>query len=195
MDQIMESLDFFRNFIKNPSTVGSLIPSSQALAKLMTTTANVAQADVIVEFGAGTGVFTEQVQKERKENSHFFSFEINEEFARITQERCPDVDVFNESAANTLVRLKERNLEGCDCIVSGLPWATLPKEIQDELFSTMVQSLRPNGIFATFVYIQSSIMPNVTQFRAKLDASFQETGVTTYVWSNIPPARIYWARK
>ena len=54
----MESLDFFRNFIKNPSAVGSLIPSSQALAKLMTTTANVAQADVIVEFGAGTGVFS-----------------------------------------------------------------------------------------------------------------------------------------
>ena len=195
MDLTMESLDFFRNFIKNPSAVGSLIPSSQTLAKLMTKTANITQANVIVEFGAGTGVFTEQIQKERKENSHFLSFEINEEFARITQKRCPSVDVFNESASNTLERLKERNLDGCDCIVSGLPWATLPKEIQEELFSTMLQSLRPNGIFATFGYIQSSIMPNVTQFRAKLDGAFQETGVTHYVWTNIPPARVYWAKK
>ena len=128
----MESLDFFRNFIKNPSTVGSLIPSSQSLAKLMTKTANVAQADVIVEFGAGTGVFTKQIQSERKDDSHFLSFEINEDFARITKERCPDVDVFNESASKTIERLKERNLHGCDCIVSGLPWATLPKEIQEK---------------------------------------------------------------
>ena len=191
----MESLDFFRNFIKNPSAVGSLIPSSQALAELMTATAKVSQADVIVEFGAGTGVFTEQIQKERRKDSHFLSFEINEEFARLTQERCPNVDIFNESAAKTLERLRERNLEGCDCIVSGLPWATLPKEIQEELFSTMVQSLKPNGIFATFGYIQSSIMPNVTQFRAKLSGSFQETGVTHYVWGNVPPARVYWAKK
>ena len=191
----MESLDFFRNFIKNPSAVGSLIPSSQALAKLMTDTASVAQADVIVEFGAGTGVFTEQIQAERRKGSHFLSFEINEDFARITKERCPDVDVLNESASKTLERLKDRNLDGCDCIVSGLPWATLPKEIQEELFSTMVQALKPNGIFATFGYIQSSIMPNVTQFRAKLDGVFQETGVTHYIWSNMPPARIYWARK
>lgn len=191
----MESLDFFRNFIKNPSAVGSLIPSSQALAKLMTDTASVAQADVIVEFGAGTGVFTEQIQAERRKSSHFLSFEINEDFARITKERCPDVDVLNESASKTLERLKDRNLDGCDCIVSGLPWATLPKEIQEELFYTMVQALKPNGIFATFGYIQSSIMPNVTQFRSKLDGVFQETGVTHYIWSNMPPARIYWARK
>ena len=190
----MESLDFFRNFIKNPSAVGSLIPSSQALARLMTKTAGVSTAEVIVEFGSGTGVFTEQILRDKKEDSHLLSFEINPEFARLTQERCPNVQVYNESAVKTIERLKEHKLEGCDCIVSGLPWATLPKEIQDELFSTMIQSLKPDGIFATFGYIQSSIMPNVTQFRSKLERNFRETGVTHYVWSNVPPARIYWAK-
>jgi phosphatidylethanolamine/phosphatidyl-N-methylethanolamine N-methyltransferase len=191
----MESFDFFRNFLKNPSAVGSLIPSSKALARLMTKTAKVQEADVIVEFGTGSGVFTEQIQKDRKKGSHFFAFEINEEFATMTQERCPDIQVYNESAAQTLNRLKEHNLSRCNCIVSGLPWATLPEDIQNELFSVMFESLAPNGIFVTFGYVQSSIMPSITRFRERLEHSFQETGVTQYVWSNIPPARVYWARK
>ena len=190
----MESLDFFKNFIKNPSAVGSLIPSSLQLAKLMCKTAHVDSSNVIVEFGAGTGVFTEQIQKERPKDSQFFSFEINKEFAQRTKERCPDVQIYCESAVKTIERLQEHGLDGCDCIVSGLPWATLHIDIQEELFNTMVQSLRPNGIFATFGYIQSSVMPNVNRFREKLDLAFQETGVTSYVWSNIPPARVYWAK-
>lgn len=191
----MESIDFFRNFIKNPSAVGSLIPSSHALAQLITQTAKVQESNTIVEFGAGTGVFTEQIQKTKKENSLFLSFEINTEFAQLTKERCPDVLLYNESAAKTIERLKEHGVDECDCIVSGLPWATLPADIQEDLFETMKQSLRPNGIFATFGYIQSSIMPSMNRFREKLDNSFQETGVTHYVWSNVPPARVYWARK
>lgn len=191
----MESLDFFINFIKNPSAVGAIIPSSKALALQIVEATKVKEANVIVEFGAGTGVFTEQIQIARRPDSLFFSFEINEDLAKITKERCPDVQVITESAARTMEILKENNLKACDCIVSGLPWATLPQEIQDELFSVMLEALRPGGIFATFGYIQSSIMPSVTRFRKKLDDAFGETGTTHYVWGNVPPARVYWAKK
>ena len=191
----MESLNFFINFIKNPSAVGAIIPSSKALALQIIETTKVREANVIVEFGAGTGVITQQIQLARKPDSHFFSFEINEELARITKERCPDVEILIESAAKTMDILSKNNLDSCDCIVSGLPWATLPQDIQKELFSVILQALRPGGIFATFGYVQSSIMPSVTRFRDKLEQSFSETGTTRYVWGNVPPARVYWAKK
>ena len=191
----MESFHFFSNFIKNPSTVGSLIPSSKALARLMVQTAQVSQSKTIVEFGAGTGVFTEEIQRKRIPESHFFSFEIDTKFAEITQKRCPDVNVINDSASRTLEILQQHNLTHCDCIVSGLPWATLPNAIQTELFDVMKEALRPGGIFVTFGYVQSSMMPNMLRFREKLDTHFSKTGVSAYVWSNVPPARAYWAKK
>ena len=191
----MESFHFFSNFIKNPSSVGSLIPSSKALARLMVQTAKVSQSNTIVEFGAGTGVFTEEIQKQRMPKSHFFSFEIDSKFAELTKKRCPDVNVINDSAGKTLEILQQHNLTHCDCIVSGLPWATLPKTIQTELFDVMKESLRPGGIFVTFGYVQSSIMPNMLRFREKLENNFSETGTSSFVWGNAPPARAYWAKK
>ena len=191
----METLDFLKSFIKNPSAVGAIIPSSKALAKQIVTTTKVKEANVIVEFGAGTGVITEQIHFARKAGSHFFSFEINEDLAQITKKRCPDVHVLHDSATKTIEVLQKHQLTHCDCIVSGLPWATLPQAIQNDLFLVMLEALRPGGIFATFGYIQSSVMPSVTRFRKKMDVSFQETGVTSYIWSNIPPARVYWGKK
>ena len=191
----MESFHFFSNFIKNPGTVGSLMPSSKALARLMIQTAQVSQANTIVEFGAGTGVFTEEIEAQRMPESHFFSFEIDTKFADMTQQRCPNVIVINDSAGKTLEILQKNNLAHCDCIVSGLPWATLPKTIQTELFDVMKEALRPGGIFVTFGYVQSAVMPNMLRFREKLDQNFSETGVSSFVWNNVPPARAYWAKK
>ena len=191
----MESFHFFSNFIKNPNTVGSLIPSSKSLARLMVQTAEVSQAYVIVEFGSGTGVFTEEIELQRSQDSHFFSFEIDSKFAEMTRNRCPGVNVINDSAVKTTEVLRENNIKHCDCIVSGLPWATLPNDIQTELFDAVKESLRPGGMFVTFGYVQSSVMPNLIRFREKLDRHFSETGVTPFVWNNIPPARAYWAKK
>ena len=130
----MEALEFFKTFIKNPSSVGSLIPSSQGLAKMMVETAKATESSVIVEFGTGTGVFTEYIQKIRSKDSRFFPFEIEANFAEMTQTRCPDVHIWNMSAVHTSKILKEHNIDHCDCIISGLPWATLPAPIQNELF-------------------------------------------------------------
>ena len=191
----MEAFEFFKIFIKNPSSVGSLIPSSQALAKMMFTTAKAHGASVIVEFGTGTGVFTEYIQKNRAQNSHFFPFEIEPNFAEMTQKRCPDIRIWNMSAVHTLKILKEHDLEHCDCIISGLPWATLPAAIQHELFEVMFSALAPDGIFVTFGYMQSACMPSIFRFRKKLNDRFLDTGVGPWVWGNFPPARAYWAIK
>ena len=49
-------------------------------------------------------------------------------------------------------------LNGCDCIISGLPWATLSIELQDKLFKAVLESLRSGGRFVTFSYIQSPMI-------------------------------------
>ena len=49
---------FLREYLSAPNTVGALAPSSRHLAASMTASIDFGQAHCIVEYGAGTGVFT-----------------------------------------------------------------------------------------------------------------------------------------
>ncbi|TGV17666.1 phospholipid methyltransferase, partial [Mesorhizobium sp. M00.F.Ca.ET.186.01.1.1] len=51
---IKDRLMFFYNFLQSPGQVGSITPSSRALAKQMMNPIDWSQANTIVELGAGT---------------------------------------------------------------------------------------------------------------------------------------------
>ena len=191
----MDALRFLYRFIRNPKQIGSLIPSGKGLCRSLVMTAGVPQASTIVEFGTGSGVVTELIEKERSINSNFFGIELDEDLFNITKNRCPNSDIIHGSAIKTKEYLQERGLIGCNCIVSGLPWANFPEQLQTELFDAILESLLPGGRFVTFSYIQSTLMPNYRRFRKRVDKTFDQTGDEPWVWSNFPPARVYWGQK
>ena len=55
---LIEHLEFFHAFIREPASVGALSPSSRALAMAMIDGFDLRHADTIVELGPGTGAFT-----------------------------------------------------------------------------------------------------------------------------------------
>jgi phospholipid N-methyltransferase len=86
-------------------------------------------------------------------------------------------------------------LTHCDAIVSGLPWSIFEDGLQDDLLNAVHDALRPGGVFATYLYLQSLALPSGIRFRAKLRNRFSRAGVTGVVWNNLPPARVVWAEK
>ena len=56
-------LRFLREYIKTPNTIGAIAPSSRRLAAAMTDVIDFRRARCIVEYGAGTGVFTREVDR------------------------------------------------------------------------------------------------------------------------------------
>ena len=52
---------FLREYISAPDTIGAIAPSSRYLAAAMTVSIDFDKARCIVEYGAGTGVFTREV--------------------------------------------------------------------------------------------------------------------------------------
>jgi len=175
--------------------VGGLTPSSRELADVVTDAADVAQADVVIEFGPGTGVFTEMIQHKIHEETHFFAIEIREEFVNIVRKRCPGVQVIHDSAANATKHLESLGLTHCDCIVSGLPFAIFNDELQDELLDSAIEALCPGGVFVTFTYRQSPYLPGGRKLKWKLDERFSKVEKTRTVWKNILPAFAYRAVK
>ena len=184
-----------KSFIVAPQDVGAVMPSSDDLADFATDVAGVRNADVVVEFGPGTGAITKWIVRKLKTDSTFFAMEINPDFVKIMRERFPDVRVYNDSAANTRHYLAEFGHDGCDVVVSGLPWTAFNDELQITLLDAVAQSLRPGGRFVTYMYLTSLMMPSGVRFRRRLAERLTNVNKTRMVWRNVPPAFVLYGEK
>jgi len=190
------TLEFMREVLLSNKSTGALAPSGRALAELVTRLAHLDKADVIVEFGPGTGVFTEQIVKTKRPESYFCAFEVNEKFVQATRKRCPEVEVVHDSAEKVCEHLSSRGHDGCDVIVSGLPWTRFPESLQDSILDATYAALRPGGRFITFAYASSPLVPNGRKFfKDKLNAKFDHVRKTPNIWNNFPPAVVFIAKK
>ena len=100
LSRMSRALTFLCEFLRRPTQIGAVAPSSQALAREMVEQAKVREAEVIVEFGAGTGVMTKEIERCRSANSHFFSIEQNPTLVEILRQELPQVDLCCQSAAD-----------------------------------------------------------------------------------------------
>lgn len=191
----MNFMQFLREFVIYPSQTGAVAASSEGLSELITETAELSETSVVIEFGSGTGVFTEKILQKIREDATFFAIEINQDFVEATRSRCPGVEVYQDCATNAKKYLEAHGHQYCDCIISGLPWASFKEHLQDNLLDTIIDVLRPGGRFLTFAYLQGLLLPSGFKFRKKLYARFSRITTTRTVWMNIPPAFVYCAEK
>ncbi len=187
----MRSFNFIKQFITHPTQTGAIWPSSAELAHVITDAACLSGATVIAEWGSGTGVFTEQILQKKSRDALFFAMELNPDFVKATQARCPSAQVYHASATETPDILAKHNRDQCDVVICGLPWAAFDESLQDALLDTLLDILRPDGRFLTFAYLQGLLLPAGKRFRTKLKTRFSHVTTTRTVWRNTPPAFAY----
>jgi phosphatidylethanolamine/phosphatidyl-N-methylethanolamine N-methyltransferase len=191
----MANFHVLGEFVRRPTSVGAVAPSSRGLAELITDVAEVDRASMIVEFGPGTGAFTEAILRKKPVTAAFFAIEANESFADATRARFPGLDVVHGSATAVHAHLEARGRASCDCIVSGLPFASFTPALQDALLAAASDVLVPGGRFVTFAYLTGSWLPRARRFRRRLMEEFSDVGATHTIWRNLPPAYVYRAVK
>ena len=76
----MKNLSFIYQFFINPRSVGAIWPSSKFLANKMVQGINFQDAKNIVEFGPGTGAFTEKILERTSSNKTIVLIESNRGF-------------------------------------------------------------------------------------------------------------------
>ncbi len=192
----MQAIKFFKEFLAAPVHVGAFAASSRYLAEATASAAELGEASVVVEFGPGTGVITKRILPKMAEEARLMAIEIREDFAKIMREKYPEVTTVHGGAEDTAKHLQEHfGVDHCDRIVSGLPWAGFDEALQDRLLDAVDEALRPGGRFVTYTYFQSPLLPGGKRFRQKLRERFSETGETSMIWLNLPPAFVYWGVK
>jgi phosphatidylethanolamine/phosphatidyl-N-methylethanolamine N-methyltransferase len=187
----MEKLQFLGEFVRKPMAVGAVAESSRRLAELITDEADLRHGSVVVEFGPGTGAFTEVILNKIRPGTTFFAIEAKDSFVAATRQRCPRATVFHDSAASVRKHLESLGHASCDRIVSGLPFSSFSPAQQDEILDAVTDVLTPGGRFVTFAYLAGLAWPLGRRFRRRLEERFPDVTMSPTVWSNLPPAFVY----
>lgn len=177
-------INFIKEYVKNPRQIGAIAPSTKYLANSMIHGIDFGSINCIVEYGPGTGVFTSEILKNCKVNTKVILLETNEEFCNELRKKYGELDnveIINDSAENVNIHLKRLNVSKVDYVISGLPFASLPKDISSKILDTTNNLLSSSGEFRTFQY--TMLKKNMFKNRFKNIAHKK-------VYKNIPPAYV-----
>lgn len=151
----MSALKFLLQYVAKPRATGAVLPSSKYLARKMVAGADFGRAGCIVEYGPGTGVFTDEILRRRKPGARVLLLEKNPGFAAGLQKKYGGVEnlaVVGDSAENVGLQLRAHSMPPADCIFSGLPFASLPRAVSEKILEATVRHLADGGVFVTFQY-------------------------------------------
>ncbi|WP_303312541.1 class I SAM-dependent methyltransferase [Hymenobacter sp. BT730] len=175
---------FLEEFLRNPATVGSLVPSSPELTEKVVAPIDFSSARCIVEYGPGTGVFTDVLMQRRQPETHIVLIEVNRRFCQHLQERYAShahVHVIHGSADKTGEYLQQLSIPPADYVVCGLPFSSLPRRLRWRILEHTRQVLQPAGKLILFQYSLRN---------KRLFERFFRMLSTAHVLRNIPPAYV-----
>jgi phosphatidylethanolamine/phosphatidyl-N-methylethanolamine N-methyltransferase len=179
------SLFLWQN-IRNPFTTGSVTPSGRQLSRLMVETLAPEAAEMVVEFGPGTGVFTKALMRAGVAPENLILIEFNADFVKFLRTEFPNVTVIEGSAADLPRHLAELGHTKIKKIISGLPLRTMPEPLRIAITKAVAAGLDDGGTYVQFSYFR--ILPLPEAFAGSLGLKGRCVGM---VLRNLPPAFVY----
>jgi phospholipid N-methyltransferase len=192
---VVRRLSFARALAANPRAVGAVAPSSRRLAAAMVAELPMPAGRSVLELGPGTGPFTAAIRERLAEPGLYLGIEQHGPFVEQLRERFPEL-AFAHGSAGEAARLHgEGNLPPVGAIVSGLPFASLPAEVQDQVLAGLEALLPAGAYFTTFQYAHAGAMPAARRFRRQMAAMLGPPVRRRLVLANLPPAHVLrWQR-
>jgi phosphatidylethanolamine/phosphatidyl-N-methylethanolamine N-methyltransferase len=142
---------FFQAFLRSPRVVASMLPSSPFLERRLVRCADLANAEVAVELGSGTGGTTRALLNAIPPRARLMAIERTVEFAQVLTELDDErLTVVNGCASTIGTELARQGLDGADAVVSGIPFSTLPPDLAEDIIRQVHRALRPGGRFVAY---------------------------------------------
>lgn len=175
---------FFKEFLHSPSTVGSICPSSSALAFSLVAAAPSDKDGLMIDLGAGSGIVTEQLLKAGIPAERIIAIEKSPGFSGAFAKRCPQVPL-SIGDARDLEDIIFHSQGDCriNAIISSLPLKSIPKSIVAEIMCEIQTVLQKRGgILIQYTYAIWSCH-SLRRYGFKPCCS-------QIVMGNLPPAKI-----
>jgi phosphatidylethanolamine/phosphatidyl-N-methylethanolamine N-methyltransferase len=178
-----EGLLFLRRWLAHPLKVGSVLPSSPVLAKLVARQVPNRPNQAVVEVGAGTGPVTKGLLAAGIPPERLFVVEIDRDLCNFLRKQLPQVQIIHGDATR-LPELMPAKWHGkISTVISGIPMITLPIEVQQRLVDAYFSIMAPGGRLLQYTYSLFSPLPE-----AKLGLKGSRKGLAV---RNVPPAWVW----
>ena len=179
---------FFREFLRHPMMIGSIIPSSRRTIETMLAPVDWSNARLFVEYGPGVGAFCGTILERLDPDATLLVIDTNPVFVDYLRRKFADARfvAVHGSAADVNEIVAARGFEQADYVLSGLPFSTLPAGVSQAIADATHRVLRPGGAFLIYQY-SAYVLSLIEPLFARIDRDRE--------WRNVPPCRLFWAHK
>lgn len=186
-DIVKESELFFRQWLRSPRSMGSIKPSSPALARAIAEAVVWQPGRWVVELGGGTGAITQGLIERGIPRDRLMVVELDRELAAYLGRRLPGCLVVPGDATKLDRILEDHGIDDVASVVSGLPMVRMPFAFQQAIVEQGLRALRQPGTMLQYSYAP---LPPVPARRLGIRAE-----LVRYVIRNLPPATVWRYRR
>lgn len=172
---------FIKSMLEQPRQVGAVWPTSRRAVQDLLSMEDLPSARVVVEFGIGTGVYTQGILELLGPEATFLAFEIDPSLASAASRnlRDPRLRVINDSAENVEAYLGGKKV---DVVVSSLPFTTFPAPLRESILDLAHDILASEGVMLVLQY-SPKILPHLRRRFSRIRRRISPL--------NVPPAFLY----
>lgn len=175
---------FFRSWMAAPLRVAAIVPSGNALAKIITQDIT-SRTGQVIELRPGTGVFTAKLLERGVRPEDLTLVEYGATFAQHLETRFPRTRVLRMDATR-VGDVEFRSDAAVGAVISGLPLLSMSDQKVIAILDGAFAHLQPGGSFYQFTY--GPRCPVAQPILEGLHLSATHIGRTML---NVPPAAVY----
>ena len=169
---------FLSEIARAPRQMGTVWPSSPALAKAMARWLPADRSQFILELGPGTGIVTKQLFAAGLPENRLIAVEKSQRMTGFLQSKFPQATILNGDALELSTLLGDRKVA---CVISSLPLKVFTPEEATRLTQQIESVLLPGHNWVQYSYqIVNGHAPS---------SSFHPVD-SEIVWQNLPPAKV-----
>jgi phosphatidylethanolamine/phosphatidyl-N-methylethanolamine N-methyltransferase len=163
---------FLKKYLKAPQSIGSVMPSSEFLAKAIFKSIKELDEAVIIEIGAGTGAITKHIS-----SLNPLLVEIDAEFCELLRQKYPHLKTINSCAIEQLKKVDQQF-----GLVLSIPLINNPFKSS---FIPIIESLYSRGLLLWCVLYTYGLNDPLGE------VNFHSKARKRFVIKNIPPASVW----
>ncbi len=187
-----DELRFFLHWLRRPSRLGAVVPSSPALAAALAAEIDAEVPGTVVELGPGTGRVTEALIAARVAPDQLIAIERNASFCTTLRQRFPGVQIVWGDARAMESLLQRNGTVPVKAVVSSLPLLSMTVQDRRAVLSQIAAILSVEGMLVQYTYGPAAPVP--PELGVELGLIGERTN---WILANLPPAAVwrYWRRQ
>ncbi len=183
-DKLVEERElFFKQWLRSPRSMGSIIPSSRALARAVARETVWRPGAFVVELGGGTGAITRGLLEAGIPPEHLLVVELDRPLYEYLRDTFRECRVVQGDATRLDEILTRQGIARVSTVVSGLPMVNMPKDFKRAVIDQAFRAVGPDGVVLQYSYSPVCPIP-----AAELGV---EARIARWVPWNVPPAAVW----